>query len=168
MPRTVDVTKREEKEVERMVRPEPKQRAPRMDLRRNRVNLEVPEKDRDTSLNYKEVGGSLAASLRNLASKFPEFSHELGGIARKAAGVANMFGGMSPIEARRAAQELLRELDRLSPVASVDIVATETIRKEIHADLACCQASLMVQNGFGPAPVPASNFSTEWFQPIKD
>lgn len=53
---------REEEEAERLVRPSPKIKPPRRDLRRETVDVEETsdkEDDSDTSLNYKTIGGSL-------------------------------------------------------------------------------------------------------------
>ena len=52
---------REDEEVERLVRPSPKVKPPRHDLRRETVEVDVdPDKkpDKDLSKNYKDIGGS--------------------------------------------------------------------------------------------------------------
>jgi len=55
-------TEREDEETERLSRPAPKLKPPRHDRRRNEVSPDddpdEPEKDKDLSLNYKDVGGS--------------------------------------------------------------------------------------------------------------
>ena len=58
---------REDEEAERLVRPLPKDKPPRHDRRRERVDSEADpdtsEKDPDESQNYKDVGGSIDALL---------------------------------------------------------------------------------------------------------
>lgn len=51
---------REEEETERLIRPSPKKKPPRRDSRRNRIQTkddDPPKRDRDLSMNYKDVGG---------------------------------------------------------------------------------------------------------------
>lgn len=51
-------SEKEEAEVERLVRPSPKKKPPRTDRQRNQVDTEdAEERDRDLSMNYKDVGG---------------------------------------------------------------------------------------------------------------
>lgn len=60
---------KEDAEVERLVRPNPKIKPPRRDLRRNIVKTEDDpdnEKDKDQSMNYKDIGGSSGVSLTNI------------------------------------------------------------------------------------------------------
>lgn len=61
---TLTPAEREDREIERSVRPPPKTKPPRHDLRRNRIDLDsdsdINEEDRDLSLNYKVVGMRLA------------------------------------------------------------------------------------------------------------
>lgn len=63
---TKDNYEREDQEAERLVRPEPKQKPPRRDRRRERVQDPDAEKDPDLkgdpdlSLNYKTIGGNVA------------------------------------------------------------------------------------------------------------
>lgn len=58
---------REDEEADRLVRPAPKKKPPRRDLRREQMDLERDpdlegESDPDMSLNYKDVGGSASAA----------------------------------------------------------------------------------------------------------
>ena len=59
---TKSVSEREDEESDRLVRPAPKQKPPRADRRRERMDVEddpdLDESDPDTSMNYKTIGGS--------------------------------------------------------------------------------------------------------------
>lgn len=58
-----DSYEREEKEVERLVRKSPTKKPPRIDKERGRVKVEDPDLDQtdpDLSMNYKDIGGSVA------------------------------------------------------------------------------------------------------------
>lgn len=62
--KTPDLPKREDKEVERNVKPAPKKKPPRDDRRRRHLREEdqdLDAKDPDLSLNYKDVGGARQA-----------------------------------------------------------------------------------------------------------
>jgi len=65
---TKDTYERENDEAERLVRPSPKVKPPRRDKRRERIDSDPEEeRDKDLSLNYKDVGG--AVLRRFLAEK---------------------------------------------------------------------------------------------------
>jgi len=69
---TKDDLEREDEEAERLVRPAPKDKPPRRDLRREQMDLEKDpdtegESDPDMSKNYKDVGGSAARVLMRWA-----------------------------------------------------------------------------------------------------
>jgi hypothetical protein len=68
MPRTTDRYEKEERSVQDMIKPAPKRRAPRYDLHKHRIKTEDPDttKDKDMSLNYKDVGGSLHSLVVDL------------------------------------------------------------------------------------------------------
>ncbi len=59
---TKTVSEREDEESDRLVRPAPKQKPPRNDRRRERMDVEedpdLEDSDPDTSMNYKTIGGS--------------------------------------------------------------------------------------------------------------
>lgn len=56
-------TEREDEEAGRLIRPVPKDKPPRRDLRRNRIDTDPgEERDQDLSKNYKDVGGSVRIS----------------------------------------------------------------------------------------------------------
>jgi hypothetical protein len=58
---------REDEEVERLVRPSPKVKPPRHDRRRERVEVDhdpdVKTPDKDLSMNFKDIGGSMASNI---------------------------------------------------------------------------------------------------------
>lgn len=65
-------SEREEEKVEKLVKPSPRKKPPRDDLRKRRIEDEdsdLEKKDDDLSLNYKKVAFRLALSVR-LASRF--------------------------------------------------------------------------------------------------
>jgi len=67
----MDIQKKEEDEVERLLRESPRIRAPRHDIQRNTVkefDSDLGNSDLDTSMNYKDIGGSLTAALSKLTS----------------------------------------------------------------------------------------------------
>lgn len=78
---TKDPSQKEEQEIERNVRKSPTDKAPRPDKERRRIHVEDPDLDnqnKDLSMNYKDIGGSLvlakwvAASYMNrVAIDFP-------------------------------------------------------------------------------------------------
>ena len=60
-------SEREEESVERLVKPAPKKKPPRRDLRRNRIDVEDSDTDRhddDLSLNYKDAAVRVAMAVR--------------------------------------------------------------------------------------------------------
>jgi len=87
MPRTKDRYKKEEKEIERLIRKSPKIRDTRTDRRRETVeeyDSDMDGSDSDMSMNYKDIGGSLKdmsidmACLSNkLSSILPDVSDDL-------------------------------------------------------------------------------------------
>lgn len=74
-------SERVDDEAERLVRPAPKDKPPRRDLRRERVEIEdgTEKKDKDLSLNFKDIGGSLQERItwRFLSAKTPRIKVRL-------------------------------------------------------------------------------------------
>ena len=61
---TKDPSEKEEEEVERNVRKSPSDKAPRPDKERRRIEVEdsdIEDDDKDLSMNYKDIGGSVAS-----------------------------------------------------------------------------------------------------------
>lgn len=54
---TLSESEKEEREVERLSRPSPDKKPPRKDLRRERIDTSEEPRDKDLSMNYKDVGG---------------------------------------------------------------------------------------------------------------
>jgi len=74
---------RQDDEASRLVRPAPKQKPPRRDLRRERVTPEADpdqEKDPDESRNFKDIGGSVGRVVRRFArnERIPAKNKETG------------------------------------------------------------------------------------------
>jgi len=70
-------SEKEDEAAEALVRPEPKKKPPRMDLRRHKVDpdddKDLDDDDKDLSLNYKDIGASLnKVSARIVASRWVE------------------------------------------------------------------------------------------------
>jgi hypothetical protein len=76
---------REDEEAERLVRPSPKKKPPRKDLRRERMETDKDQDDdkdqdrKDQSQNYKDIGASLVMRvafqhLRRMAAEVPEWA----------------------------------------------------------------------------------------------
>jgi len=84
-----DLQKQDE-EFQRLVRPSPKQKPPRHDLRRERVDLESdpdnedPSDKKDRSRNFKDIGGSVIARLvhRARTERIPARSRETGDVVQ--------------------------------------------------------------------------------------
>lgn len=67
-------SERENEEVEAMVKPSPKKKPPRHDLRHERMDTDDPDMDRsdkDMSLNYKDATGASRVATRFLAYSKP-------------------------------------------------------------------------------------------------
>jgi hypothetical protein len=80
---------RQDEEFGRLVRPSPKQKPPRRDLRRERVNIEDdpddedPSDKKDRSRNFKDIGGSIIRLVRRARDeRIPAKSRETGKIVQ--------------------------------------------------------------------------------------
>lgn len=148
MSRTKDRYKSEEKETERLVRKAPKSRSPRTDRRRETVKDSDPDLDggdKDLSLNYKDIGGSLSGighELKKSVSKYPYISNQLHNLSSNFFDVSayessivtrGMFSGLPRYEARRIAGQYLSRLNRVSQY--LDDPEIDDLIFKIHSNL---------------------------------